>query len=236
MIPFHNFPSTQWTRLEQERAAASGADWFCESYRPAILSYLRRHLSHHDAEDLCQEFFRQVVLDGPLIDRADRDRGSLRGLLRLALARFLASHWRRAGRVKRGGQGVHYSIDADGSEGGRIDFPDSSGAEPDRAFDKAWAAHLLARAMSRTEQFCAQQGKSALFDALGPLLDGSGPIRSHGLIAADLGISTREVTLALRSLRLRVGLYLHEEVLATVAANGSVSEELDAVRQALQGS
>lgn len=221
--------------MEQERASAAGADWFCESYRPAILSYLRRHLSHHDAEDICQEFFRQIVLDGPLIDRADRDRGSLRGLLRLALARFLASHWRRAGRVKRGGEGVHYSLDAEGSEGGRTEFPDTSGTEPDRAFDKAWATHLLARAMSRTERFCGEQGKPALFAALSPLLDGSGPVRSHSLIAAELGISSRDVTVALRSLRLRVGLYLHEEVLATVAGTGSAPEEMEAIRLALQG-
>lgn len=234
MSPFHRFPSTQWTRLEQERASASGTDWFCEAYRPAILSYLRRHTSHHDAEDLCQEFFRRVVMDGPLIDRADRQHGSLRALLRRALSRFLVDYWRSAAAIKRGGQAIHCSLDATDSGGPPVEIPDGSGLGPDRAFDQAWAANLLARALARTEAFCQQQEKGALYAALSPLLDGSGPARRHADIAADLGITSRDVTLALRSLRLRVGLYLHDEVVATVAGQGSVADELEAVKQALR--
>ena len=234
MSPFHSFPSTQWTRLERERAGASSTDWFCEAYRPAILSYLRRHTAHHDAEDLCQEFFRRVVMGGPLIDRADRQQGSLRALLRRALSRFLVDHWRSAAALKRGGQAVHCSLEAATPGGAPVEIPDPSGLGPDRAFDHAWATNLLARALARTEAYCRQQDKGALYAAISPLLDGSGPARRHAEIAADLGLTSRDVTLALRSLRLRVGRYLHEEVAATIAGQASVADELEAVKQALR--
>ena len=230
------FPSTQWTRLEQERATATGTDWFCEAYRPAILACIRQNFSHHDAEDLCQEFFRQVVLEGPLIERADRDRGHLRGLLRVALNRFLIDYRRGVATTKRGGQAIHHSLDggADGRQPAEV--ATSADLAPDRAFDRAWATHLLARAMTRTEQYCAGKGKEALFSALKPLLEGSEPVRSHADIGADLGLTAREITVALRNLRLRVGTYLHDEVVATVAAQGSVAEEMEAIQQALRPS
>jgi DNA-directed RNA polymerase specialized sigma24 family protein len=234
MPPFPKLPSTQWTRLEQERAAASGADWFCEAYRPAILAYIRREHAHHDAEDLCQEFFRQVVLDGPLLERADRQRGRLRGLLRTALQRFLHDQRRQALTVKRGGRAVHQSLDAQPSGLAALEAASATMDSPDQAFDKAWAAHLLARAMASTERYCAEKGKGALFAALRPLLDGSQPMGGHAEVGAPLGLSPRDVTLALRSLRLRVGRYLYEEVAATVVGPGSVAEEMEAIHQALK--
>ena len=233
MPPNPMLPSTQWTRLEQERAAATGADWFCEAYRPAVLAYIRQQYAHHDAEDLCQEFFRQVVLDGPLLERADRQRGRLRGLLRTALQRFLQDQRRQALAVKRGGRVVHQSLDARDTGPADIEAASVTAHSPDQAFDQAWAAHLLARAMVRTEQYCAERGKQELFAALRPLLDGSQPTGGHAEVGAPLGLSPREVTLALRSLRLRVGRYLYEEVAATVVGPGSVAEEMDAIRRAL---
>ena len=88
--------------------------------------------------------------------------------------------------------------------------------------------------MTRTEQYCAVKGKQELFSALKPLLEGSEPVRSHADVGASLGLTAREITVALRNLRLRVGWYLHDEVVATVAGQGSVAEEMEAIQQALR--
>ena len=233
MTPFPDFPSTHWTRLRRDQGTDGGTRWFCEEYRPAILAYLARRVPLQDAEDLCQEFFRQDVMEGALVERAASERGSLRSLLRTALSRFLVDHWRRTGAQKRGGHVEHCRLD-----GG--DFPESdipremNGLEPDRAFDRAWAHHLLNRAVKNAEDAWTSKGKAALFDALRPQLATADPSRTHAEIARTMGMSAHEVTRALHSLRQAVSRSLLDEVVATVAGKGSFEDEWEAVRTALR--
>ena len=236
MNPGSQFPSTQWTRLERESLTEEGREWFCESYRPAVLAYLRMKYEHHEAEDLCQEFFARVVLDGNLVGKANRSRGSLRGLLHTALDRFLSNHRRSRGAEKRGGLAYHQSLDGDVSGGAGHPLEDRSAVAPDQAFDRAWAAGLLERALSSTEADCLRKNKQVLFAALRPILDGSGPSRSHADIAKEIGVQTRDVTVALCRLRQRVAKHLYEEVARTIAGADSVSDEWETVKQALQDS
>lgn len=235
MNPTSQFPGTQWTRLEQVGSSAEGREWFCETYRPAVLGYLRQKYEHHKAEDLCQDFFAKVVLDRDLISKADRSRGSLRGLLRTALDRFLSERRRYDEAEKRGGKAQHQSLDDDSTAGARpsLSIEDRAAIGPDRAFDRAWAAGLLERALLATEQDCVVRNKQALFAALRPMLDGSGPACPHAEIAKALGMNAREVTTALSRLRQRMAKHLYDEVAATVAGKDSVSEEWETVRQAL---
>ncbi len=232
MNPYPPFPSTQWTRLEREGATAEGQEWFCETYRPAVLAYLRAKYEHHEAEDLCHEFFAKVVLARDLAGRADRRRGSLRGLLRASLDNFLSNHRRESRSKKRGGGAIHQRLSGDARDGLTAATTEMA---PDRAFDKAWAANLLERALAATEADCAKRNKQALFAALRPMLDGSGPARPQAEIAHELGLKVREITLALSRLRQRVGKYLYDEVARTVAGTESAAEEWESVRQALEG-
>ena len=228
------FPSTHWTRLEQERVTPGGRAWFCENYRPAVLAYLRTKLDHHAAEDLCQEFFATVVLDRNLLEVADRERGRLRSLLLTALERFLINQRRHAMAEKRGGNALHQSIDAPGANGGVFPLEDASAISPDHAFDRAWAIGLMDRALAATEEDCRKRKKSPLFEALRPLLDGSGPARPHAELAQQLGITAREVTMALSRLRQRVANHLYTEVALTVEGKDSIPDEWESVRKALQ--
>jgi len=235
MNPYASFPGTHWTRVEQEGGTAQGREWFCETYRPAVLSYLRLKCRPDEAEDLCQEFFATIVLNNDLMVKAERSRGSLRGLLRTALDRFLGSQHRRLLTQKRGGLVVHQSLDAPAPSGLRTPLVDSSALPPDLAFDRAWAAGLMERALAATADDCTRRGKSRLFEALRPMLDGAGPARPHAEIAAELGVSARDVTTSLSRLRQRMAKYLYEEVAKTVAGTDSLAEEWETVRQALQG-
>jgi DNA-directed RNA polymerase specialized sigma24 family protein len=227
------FPSTQWTRLEREGGTAAGREWFCETYRPAVLEYLRSGHGHHEAEDLCQEFFSSIVLGRDIPGRADRDRGSLRGLLHTALRRFLSSHKRKVQALKRGGAaGQHVPLDAEASTAPF--FADKASVPPDRAFDQAWAAHLLKRAIDAAEEIWHERGKQALFARLRPALDGSGLPRPHAEIAAELGMKIRDVTVGLSRLRQLTAKLLFDEVAGTVAGAHDVHGEWAAVRQALE--
>lgn len=234
MIPNCQFPGTHWTRVEQEGCTPAGREWFCETYRPAVLSYLRSKCGPDEAEDLCQEFFAKIILDRGLMGKADRARGSLRGLLRKAIDRFLLSHQRRLLTEKRGGLVVHQSLDDTFSASASAALEDRSAVPPDRAFDRAWAAGLMVRALVATEIDCRKRHKEKLFAALRPILDGSGPSLPHAEIAGKLGVTSRDVTTALSRLRQRLAKHLYEEVAATVAGTDSVKEEWETVRQALQ--
>lgn len=223
------FGTTRWTQLENERTGDRGDQWLCENYRCAVLSWFRSRFGHHEGEDACQEFFDRVVLRGRLVDRADRTRGSLRGLLRVSLQRFAGRYWRRLRRARLGG-GID-SVPAD-SAGDRL--PDGDAMPAEDLFDRIWVAELLERALGEVEKHSEQRGRLPLFQALRPILDGSGPERSHRELANELGLEPRHVTQALFRLRKRIGLCLYRLVVETVRSGGSVDEEWETVRALLR--
>lgn len=219
---------TRWTLLERARQAGQGVEFFCENYRKPILAWLQARFPHQDAEDLCHDFFRRHVIRGRLVDRADRARGSLRGLLCVALTRFSLNERRRQRTVRTGGRVQHVPFrENDSAEGN----PDTG--SPDVLFDWLWAVELLERAIRRTEDYCRQRGKGPVFDALRPLLDGSGPARRHKEIAKELGVKVAEVTNELYRLRMRVKGNLFDEILMTVRDARAAAEEWDALRSFL---
>lgn len=224
-----NFGTTRWTQLENERADGRGDQWLCENYRGAVLSWFRSRFGHHEGEDACQEFFDRVVLRGRLVDRADRTRGSLRGLLRVSLQRFAGRYWRRLRRARIGGD-----IDSGPAESAGDQLPDGDAIPAEELFDRIWVAELLERALGEVEKHSEQRGRLPLFQALRPMLDGTGPDRSHRELADELGIEPRHVTQALFRLRKRIGLCLYRLVVETVRSGGSVDEEWDAVRALLR--
>ena len=76
------FNTTRWSMVLScadsgiESAAARDAlSELCKTYWRPIFAYIcRRGYSTQDAEDLTQDFFTNL-LQGPLLERADRDRG-----------------------------------------------------------------------------------------------------------------------------------------------------------------
>ncbi len=231
------FPTTQWTRLEQSRASAAwDYDWFCQNYREAIVSYFRARLPKDDAEDVAQEFFERVVLRGRLLERADRERGSLRGLIASATDRFVADHWRRIRTLKRGRGNQPMELTAAVEKGMQQDeaglMPDV--VTPDLAFDRSWASHLLTMALAATCRDYASKGKRAVFDAVAPELDGSGPKRPRAELGAELGMTAREVTLAVSDLRQRLAKHFIDEVARTIGSEANLEEELRALRDVLR--
>src|SRR6186997_3229988 len=84
-------------------AARDALSELCKTYWRPIFAYVcRRGYSTHDAEDLTQDFFASL-LQGPLLQRADPQRGRFRSLLLKALGDFLGHAREKRDAAKRGG-------------------------------------------------------------------------------------------------------------------------------------
>jgi hypothetical protein len=224
-----SFETTQWTLLEREREAGRAEQWVCENYRGPVLAWFRQRYGHHEAEDLCHEFLEKQVLAGKLVTRAERGRGSLRALLRVGLVRFAIKHGRRVNSQRHGGRVKHVPVEAQAER-----LSDTEGEAPDVLFDRIWAAEMLERALAVTEAYYAGRSRQHWFDALRPLLEGSDPAHSRAAVATALGLSARELTMALYRLRERIGTNLYREVVHTVRGAASAHEEWAALRELLR--
>ena len=103
------FPDTRWSAVRTARgndsaAAEQAIDSLCAAYWKPIYAYIR-YLGQRDkdAEDLTQEFFRQLMVRGNLFLEARRERGKLRTYVCVAVKRLVTDSLRKQGRLKRGG-------------------------------------------------------------------------------------------------------------------------------------
>jgi hypothetical protein len=143
------------TQDETRRRLA--VDNLTRAYWKPIYCYLRRHrYQNEEAKDLTQEFFHDFVLEGKLLQSADKEVGHFRQLLTTALKRFLFNVERDKNRQKRAPQGGITSLS--GAEGEEIDPPGSE-ATPEQAFWYAWITDLLDYALAQTRQECGAGGR-----------------------------------------------------------------------------
>ncbi len=103
-----SFPTTLWTVVlhagrDQPAQARAALEQLCESYWYPLYSFIRRRgYSPHDAQDLTQAFFTNL-LEKHALGRVDPEQGKFRTFLLAALKNFLANDWDRANALKRGG-------------------------------------------------------------------------------------------------------------------------------------
>jgi len=124
------------------------------AYWSPVYAYIRRTgKSRADAEELTQEFVRQVVLGRGLFARADSEKAKFRTFLRAALRNFLVDMaTSKAAKARQ----LERPTGGDGVGGG---FPEPAETDdPDLAFDRQWAAGLLSAALDRTRGHCEQSG------------------------------------------------------------------------------
>src|SRR5438309_1944768 len=109
------FAPTNWNLVlsagqgDSEDAAEALAK-LCHTYWYPLYAYVRRKgHSVHEAEDLTQGFFEQLLRLQSI--KQVRGDGKFRSFLLSALENFLAGEWNRARRQKRGGQCPAISLD-----------------------------------------------------------------------------------------------------------------------------
>lgn len=218
------FATTRWTLVSRAKGDAPEAQAalgeLCEAYWTPVFRFLRREGRDEDeSRELAQEFFARL-LAGSGVERADRAKGRFRSYLIGALKNFLAERRRNANRQKRGGGMEVESIEA------HDEIADPAAAGPDIEFDREWAMAVMDRGLNAVQSAFRESGKEKQFEVLKPWLIGETENLSQAEAAAELGITTGAVKVAIHRLRKEFGETVRGEIEQTVDGPEAVAEEL----------
>ena len=235
--PAH-FATTHWsvvlaTRGSDEPRAIEALERLCRTSWYPIYAYLRRRgCSEHDAQDLTQGFFVQL-LERRTIQRAEREKGKFRSYLLASLNYYLADQRDRAQAEKRGGGRVAFSLDvAEAEQRYRLEAVDER--SPEKIFEQRWAMTLLDQVLARLRQEFGDAGKRALFERLQTLLVEGTVDKSLAELAHEAGMTEEAMKKAVQRMRRRYGQLFREEVAHTIANPAGVEEELRHLCQVLR--
>ncbi len=235
-IPSQSFPTTLWTvvlqagrdELAQVRAALAQ---LCQAYWYPLYSFVRRRgYSPHDAEDLTQAFFAQL-LENRGLERVDPERGRFRTFLLASLKNFLANEWDKAQARKRGGGQSIVSLNAESAER-RYQLEPSHDLTPDRHFERQWAMTLLEQVLDALREEYHAGGKGDLFDELKSVI--AGQPAAYADMAARLRCREGAIKVAVHRLRHRYRALMRARIAATVG-EGDVEDELRHLSAVLGG-
>jgi RNA polymerase sigma-70 factor (ECF subfamily) len=226
------FVTTQWSLILTAQGAgpdaATALDDLCRDYWPPLFVYARRDgLSTEDAQDAVQGFIAHLLARNDLRHVAP-EKGRFRSFLLAAFKHFLVSRCRSENAGKRGGGSVVVSLDVDELVGvDEAELADS--ASPDKAFDRSWARHLMARAMERLGRDHGTPQQARLFAALRPSLMDGGRLVQAAELAAGLGVTPGALAVAATRLRRRYRSLIEDEVRRTLADPANLAEEMRAL-------
>ena len=224
-----SFPTTLWTvvlhagRDEPAQARAALAQ-LCQAYWYPLFSFVRRRgYSPHDAEDLTQAFFAEL-LEKRGLGRIDPAQGRFRTFLLASLKNYLANDWDRAQALKRGGGQTIVSIDEASAEL-RYQREPSHDMTPERHFERQWAMTLLDQVLAALRDEYHNEGKGDLFEELKAVIIGQP--EAYADMAARLGRSEGAIKVAVHRLRHRYRQVMQARIAATVGeGEGEVEDEL----------
>ena len=201
----------------------------CRLYWRPIFAYIcRRGYSIEDAEDLAQDFFTSL-LQGPLLERADPERGRFRSLLLKALKDFLGHAGEKLRAQKRGGGVKFVSWDdwmAEAPSQLSISAQALNSWSPEQLFDLRWAATVVEQALRRLREECQSKQRLRLFETLSVYLASDRSDVSYHNLATTLGIAEAAVKKQLHNLRRRYRWLIYQEVAQTVESPNDVEDEI----------
>lgn len=230
------FDTTRWSVVLacadsgiESAAARDALSELCKTYWRPIFAYIcRRGYSTQDAEDLTQDFFSSL-LKGPLLKRADPERGRFRSLLLKALQDFLGHATEKLDTQKRGGGVKFVSWDdwmAEAPSQLSISAQALNSWSPEQLFDLRWAATVVEQALRRLRDECQSKKRLRLFETLSLYLTTERADVSYQSLATTLGITESAVKKQLHNLRRRYRWLICEEVAQTVDNPSDVEGEI----------
>jgi RNA polymerase sigma-70 factor (ECF subfamily) len=233
------FNTTHWsvvvtaTHGDDERARAA-LTRLCQTYWYPLYAYVRRKgQSAHDAQDLTQAFFAEILERNSLV-KASPELGKFRTFILTALNRFLVSEWRQANAQRRGGGRDLLSLDWAAAEE-RFDLEPASNSSPDKLFEKQWALTVLNDVLKRLEEEYRTAGRIELFAELKQTLMGRREAQPYTELAAKLDLSESAIKVNVHRLRKRYRELIRQELTATVEDSQDVEAELHYLFQVLAG-
>ncbi len=217
-VPAGLFDATRWSMVLRARDKSEAAlGGLCQSYRQPLIVWLRaRGYSPHDAEDLVQGLFAQL-LGREFLSNVAREKGRFRTFMLRCLKNYLMDQHAKNTAERRGSGHSVESLDATFDGEDKVHDPADPAATPDRAFDRAWAASLLTSALGKLHEECARQGHAALCTELEPVMFHDESASGYREIGIRLGMSEAAVKMAASRIRARLKGLVREEILQTVA-------------------
>jgi len=151
------FETTHWSVVLRAQDKTSPAcqqalETLCQTYWYPLYAFIRRSgYSPHDAQDLTQGFFMQL-LEKDYLRVVESQKGRFRTFLLNALQWFLAHERAKVGAEKRGGGRTPLSLDVPLAE--QLYQKDAAAASggPDQLYDRHWAMALLNEATARLQR------------------------------------------------------------------------------------
>jgi RNA polymerase sigma factor (sigma-70 family) len=234
------FVTTHWS-LVVRAAEAGTADGraalgeLCRIYWYPLYSFARRRgVAPHDAEDLTQGFFGDLLSRGA-VARADATRGRFRTFLLASFQNFQSHQQAYAGRLKRGGGQEIVSLEALQQAESRFQMEPVTTDSPEKLYDRKWATSLLDETLATVRREYVALGKAALFEELKVILWGGRGEVSYAAIAGRLGSTEGAVKVSVHRLRKRFREELQSEVAKTVLEPADIEAEIRYLFAALSG-
>ena len=226
------FATTHWSMVVRagqigtpDGRAALGQ--LCRIYWYPLYWFARRRgQTPHDAEDLTQGFFTELLERGA-IARADATRGRFRTFLLTSFQNFQSNERAKAGSLKRGGG--HEIVPLDAIQVAETRFQSETTAtdlSQEKNFDKKWALSLLDAVLELLRREYTAAGKQAWFDELKVVLWGGRGEVSYAEIARRVSSTEGAIKVAVHRLRQRFRECLREEVAKTVLNPDEVEDEM----------
>jgi RNA polymerase sigma factor (sigma-70 family) len=233
------FRTTQWTMimLAAKNKTQAGQAALAELYEiywfPLYAFARRRGHSPHDAQDLTQGFFMNLM-EREALSQVDQLKGKFRSFLLASFQNYLSVEAQRARCLKRGGAGEFISLDMKDAENRYITEP-AEYLTPEKRFDAQWAMTLLRQAMTRLHEEYSKRGKASAFDALKPFVneDESKDSVSYEEVAKLLGVRVGSAKTLVHRFRKRYSAFVRQEIARTVSHPAEVDEEIHALCDAL---
>jgi RNA polymerase sigma factor (sigma-70 family) len=239
MVETARFHTTRWSVImvaaqDDTGAGKAALTKLCQLYWYPLYAFARRRgYSPHDAQDLTQGFFLQI-LENRTFARADQLKGKFRSFLLTCFQNYLSVEAQRARSQKRGGDREFVFLDMENAES-RYELEPRDQLTAQKIFDARWAVTLLGTAMTRLREQYEIQGKLAIFESLKPFLDpakSSEPL-SYEQAANALGVGVGAAKTLIHRLRKQYSALVREEIGRTVSDPREVDQEIHALCEAL---
>jgi RNA polymerase sigma-70 factor (ECF subfamily) len=206
----------------------------CQIYWYPVYAFARRRgYSPHDAQDLTQGFFLDI-LEHRALSRVDRLKGKFRSFLLACFQNYLSHEIERAHRQKRGGECEVISLDLETAEN-RYRYEPVDYLTAEKIFEARWAFALLEHAMIVLREEYVARGKESVFDILRAFVQITEPKPedSYEKAAKALGVGLGTIKTFIHRLRKRYLAVLREEVARTVSDPAEIEGEIRALCDAL---
>ncbi len=207
-----HFPQTRHSvvaaiRCTDRQRRAMAFETLVRAYWKPVYKYLRLRwrVGCEEAEDLTQGFFTEVI-EKHVLDGYDPERARFRTWTRTCVDGFVANRRRAAGRLKRGGDLTHVSLDFESAEGELRHHEIAVVVDPDALFHREWLRSLLATAVEELRAWSAETGRDLDFEIFQRYdLAGADAERrpTYAEVARELRVPETKVTNALHAQRRR---------------------------------